>query len=358
MAKLLRFGILGTGNIAGQFADGVRGARGSVVTAVGSRSAANAAAFGERFGLPPENCHGDYHALVENDEVDAVYVSLPNHRHAEWTIRSLEAGKHVLCEKPFAMDTREAQRMFETADRVGRRVMEAFMYRCHPLTRGVVEAVRGGAIGEVRLVRTSFCYATKRIAGNVRFDPAMGGGGLMDIGSYCVDFCRLIAGREPSHAHLVGHTHETGVDDYATGVLKFPADPRVPAAAQEITATLSFGMTVQANNTALIGGTEGYLEIPVPWKPPAENAVYLLHGQTPPRQDADSTAKPGPPEPQTFMYNATAPLYGMEADAFAHCLQTQRPFPVTPADTLGNMRLLDRLRAQLASVSPGDGPPL
>ncbi|MEO1236921.1 MAG: Gfo/Idh/MocA family oxidoreductase [Planctomycetota bacterium] len=353
MEPRLRFGILGTGNIAGQFADGVRGAHRSAVTAVGSRSAESAAAFGERFGLPPEACHGDYQALVESDAIDAVYVSLPNHLHAEWTIKSLEAGKHVLCEKPFAMDVGEAQVVFDAAERCGRRVMEAFMYRCHPLTEAVLAAVRGGAVGTVRLIRANFCYRTTRVDGNVRFNPAIGGGALMDIGSYCLNFCRMIAGREPTHAQVFGHRHATGVDDFATGTLKFPADASVPHAEGEVVAAVSFGMTVQADNTALIGGDEGYLEVPVPWKPPTRDARYVLHGQTPPKQDRSSggasggVSGGGKPAPQTFTFDAPAPLYGMEADAFAAAIAEGRPFPVTPEDTRGNMRLLDTLGQQL-----------
>lgn len=360
----LKFGVLGTGNIAGQFTRDIAGANRSAVAAVGSRSAENARTFGERFGLDPEHCHGSYEALIRDPEVDAVYISLPNHLHAAWSIKAMEAGKHVLCEKPFTMNLEEAQRVFAAAQRTGRRVMEAFMYRCHPLMDAVRREViaggnaggdsggnsGGGAIGELRFIRASFCYRTTNIDGNVRFDPAMGGGALMDIGSYCLNFARFIAGREPVAAHVVGHRHDTGVDDYASAVLKFAADPdQPPSLAGAITAALTFGMTAQLDNTAHLGGADGHLQIPIPWKPPTAGATYILGGQTPPKQDLQQ-GPAGPPEPRVVSVDAPAPLYGHQADRFAQAVLDGAPMPITPGDTLGNMRLIDELARQLAGA--------
>lgn len=352
MESRLRFGILGTGNIAGQFAEGVAGAQHSVVTAVGSRSEDSAAAFAQRFGLDPAQSYGSYDDLIGDQSVDAVYLSLPNHLHAPWTVKTLEAGKHVLCEKPLAMNADEAERMFAAADWHDRRLMEAFMYRCHPLTSAVVGAVRGGAIGQLKTIRASFCYRTSRIDGNVRFDPTIGGGALMDIGCYCLDFCRLVVGRPPiiDDAHVVGNLHETGVDDFACVVLKFTADPdaKHPALAGPITAALTFGMTVQLDNTAHLGGTDGHLQVPVPWKPPQCGAAYIVAGQTPPKQDlAAAGSKAGPPAPRVFTVDADAPLYGLEADAFAGAVAGRKPLPITPDESLGNARLLETLRKRL-----------
>ncbi|MEM1108915.1 MAG: Gfo/Idh/MocA family oxidoreductase [Planctomycetota bacterium] len=345
-----RFGILGTGNIARQFAEGVADARQSCVAAVGSRSADSAAAFGKLYRLEAADCFGSYDKLIHSDAIDAVYVSLPNHLHAEWTIKALEAGKHVLCEKPFAMNAEESAAMFATAERTGRRLMEAFMYRCHPLmdaVRAEVNSSGGGGIGELRMIRASFCYRTTNIDGNVRFQPDIGGGALMDIGSYCLSFARFVAGREPAEAHIVGHRHATGVDDYATAILKFDHDDTQPEPLRgAITAALTFGMTVQLDNTAHLGGTDGHLQIPVPWKPPINGATYILGGQTPPKQDS-AEGNSGPPDPRVVTVDSPAPLYGQQADAFAMAVRTGGPMPVTPNDTLGNMRLIDQLRAQL-----------
>src|SRR5436190_17427176 len=147
MTKSLRWGILGTGNIAGQFAEGLKSARRSSVVAVGSRAIASAEKFASDHQI--QSVHGSYNALINDPAVDAVYISLPNSLHHEWTIKSLRAGKHVLCEKPFAMDLAQSEEMFDAAQKSGKVLMEAFMYRCHPQTQAIVDAVRGGKIGKL-----------------------------------------------------------------------------------------------------------------------------------------------------------------------------------------------------------------
>jgi len=333
--KPLRYGVLGTGNIARQFAEGVAGSRRSVVSAVASRSIENADAFGDAHGVA--NRHPTYDALLDDDTVDAVYISLPNTLHHDWAVRCLGAGRHVLCEKPIASTAAEAEAMFDAAERAGRVLMEAFMYRMHPLTKTVVDRVRGGAIGRVKLIRTSFCYRTHKTdpADNIRFDPKLAGGALMDIGCYCISFARLIAAAEPTSIRVAGHVHDTGVDDYAAGTLGF-ADGTV--------ATFACGMTLQADNAALICGEDGWVEVPVPWKPPVDGAVAYVKGQTPPRQDHADAPPPGPEE---LRVDAPAPLYGMEADAFAAVVLEGAELPVTRADTVGNMRVLDEVRRQV-----------
>src|SRR5579884_3712182 len=227
----LRWGILGTGNIARQFAGAFGTAQRSVLAAVGSRELSSAQTFARTHGIP--EAFGSYDQVLASGDVDAVYVSLPNSMHHQWTIAALRAGKHVLCEKPIASNSAEAEEMFEVARRQGRVLMEAFMYRSHPQTLAVIEAVRAGAIGQVRLIRTSFCYRTMRIAGNIRFDPKLAGGALMDVGCYCTDFSRLIAGVEPTRVVATGQKHETGVDEIAGAVLEFP---------NQITASFTCGM--------------------------------------------------------------------------------------------------------------------
>ena len=167
MPELLRWGILGTGNIAGQFAAGIKTSRRGRLIAVGSRSPQTAETFSQNHGI--ESRH-DYAGLIANPNVDAVYLSLPNSLHHHWTIQALRAGKHVLCEKPFAMSVAESQEMFDIAEKSGRVLVEAFMYRSHPCVRRIEDEIRAGTIGQVRTIRTSFCYRTNKIAGNVRFD--------------------------------------------------------------------------------------------------------------------------------------------------------------------------------------------
>jgi len=332
MAEPLRYGILGTGNIARQFADGVTGARRSVVTAVASRMQQRADAFAQPRGIA--RAYGSYDALLADDDVQAVYVSLPNAMHHDWTLRALAAGKHVLCEKPIAADAAQAQAMFDAAESSGLTLMEAFMYRCHPQTRDVLDRVRGGAIGRVKLIRAAFCFRVKQTAGNIRFDAALAGGALMDVGCYCVNFCRLIAGDEPVRMHAVGRLHASGVDEYAAAVLEFPGG---------VLGELCCGMTVQTDNTARVCGEEGYLEIPWPWKP-APDCAYAVNAQIPPRQDSGASAR-RPRE--TFTVAVDRPLYALEADAFADAVLDGAAPPVTRDDTLGNMRVLDELRRQV-----------
>ena len=338
MATSLRWGILGTGNIARQFVAGQGPAgpgRRNVLSAVGSRNAQTAEQLAAAHRLP--RAYGSYEAVVADPAVDAVYVSLPNSLHHEWTIRALRAGKHVLCEKPVAANAAQAEEMFDVADRHGRVLVEAFMYRSHPLTRAVREVVRSGQIGQLKLIRTSFCFRTTKIAGNIRFDASLSGGALMDVGCYCLNFARLFAGAEPTVAHAVGHVHESGVDDMASGVLQFPGG---------VVSTFTCGMAVQADNTAYVCGSEGYVEIPVPWKPPRENAAYSVVRSTPPLMDGPAKGPPASPR-QTHHVTATGELYALETDDFAAAVLDGAPPAVGRADSVGNMRLLDELRKQV-----------
>lgn len=333
----LRWGIMGTGNIARQFAQGVAASQRGTLAVVGSRQLPSAQTFAAANGVGA--AVGSYEELIRHPEVDAVYVSLPNSMHKEWTIKSLAAGKHVLCEKPFALNTDESTAMFDAAERYGRVLVEAFMYRSHPLTHAVRKAIADGAIGTVNLIRTSFCYRTTRIEGNVRFEPQLGGGVLMDVGCYCISFARTFTGEEPIAVHAVGRKHETGVDDRVAGTLVFPSG---------VLSTFNCAMDTQADNIATICGAEGWIEVPVPWKPPKTKAQYTIARGTPPRMDTvGKVASPTTPPRQTFEVDAGGELYGLEADDFAKAVLDGKPPAVSKQDTLGNMRVIDEMRRQI-----------
>ena len=334
MNDRLAWGILGTGNIARQFAAGVNASRRGRLAAVGSRSSEKARDFGQAHHIA--TAHGSYQALLDDPAVTAVYNSLPNNLHHEWTIKALRAGKHVLCEKPFAVSLEQAQEMFDVAAKQGKVLMEAFMYRTHPLTHAVQQSVASGAIGEVRLIRTSFCFKVSKWQGNIRFDPKLAGGVIMDVGCYCVNFSRLFAGAEPSQIHVVHHRHETGIDDMAAGTLVFP---------NGVIASFSCGMSLHADNTASICGSEGYVEIPIPWKPPASGASFTIARSTPPKMENPSVKVPPPRETRTITVDGD--LYGLEADAFAATVFDGALPPITREDTLGNQRVIDELRKQI-----------
>jgi predicted dehydrogenase len=332
--RRLRLGILGTGNIARQFSSGVRSSDRCELTAVGSRTRAAAKVFATAFEVP--RTHGDYEALLNDPDVQAIYVALPNSMHHEWTIKALRAGKHVLCEKPLAVTERQGREMFEAARLGGRVLVEAFMYVSHPQTAAVLKAVRDGVIGQLRLIRTSFCYRTTRLDGNIRFDASLCGGALMDVGCYCTHFARLLAGQEPMQVAAFATLHEaTGVDVATSGAMRF---------ASGVLATFSCGMTTQCDNTAHICGTDGYIQIAWPWKPSRQTAGYTIAHSVPPRQDRGiSTAQPG----QAVSLQTPGDLYALEADDFAAAVLDGAPPRLTEPDTLGNLRVLDEIRRQI-----------
>jgi D-xylose 1-dehydrogenase (NADP+, D-xylono-1,5-lactone-forming) len=334
MASKLRWGILGTGNIASQFAKGLALSKRGSAPAVGSRRQKSAEEFARNHAIP--QALGSYESLIADPEIDAVYNSLPNSLHADWTIRALKAGKHVLCEKPLAMNAAEAEQMFDVASKTGRILVEAFMYRSHPQTLALVETIRSGAIGPLRLIRTSFCYRTRSITGNVRFQRELGGGGLMDIGCYCINFARLFAGAEPTAIHAVANFHSTGVDEFAAGTLVFP---------NNIVSSFACGMSLHADNTAYLCGEEGFIEVPVPWKPSPGDAKFVVTRGNEPKMDKPKSIAPPPREVRDI--EAPGDLYGIEADDFAAAIFDGKPARITREDSVGNMRVLDEMRRQI-----------
>jgi xylose dehydrogenase (NAD/NADP) len=210
----LRLGVLSTANIARHFATKVK------LVAVASRSLAGAQAFAAKHEIP--RALDGYEALLADPEVEAIYNPLPNSLHAEWTIRALEAGKHVLCEKPIAVTTVEARAMFAAADRAGRLLVEAFPYRAQPQTHALARVVASGEIGRPRLIQAGFGFPVANPA-NIRLDPELGGGALLDAGSYAVSLIRLLAGERPSRVSAFAQWTERGVDASLIANLDFPS---------------------------------------------------------------------------------------------------------------------------------------
>jgi predicted dehydrogenase len=217
-AAPVRWGILGTGDINDRFLPGARLSDAVEVVAVGSRTAARAAAFAERHDIP--RAHGTYEELLADPGVEAIYNALPNSLHHEWTLRSLAAGKHVLCEKPYTRHPAEVDEAFDAADRAGLVLSEAFMWRHHPQARRLVESLPG--IGPLQAIRATFGYVQEGAA-DVRLRPDLDGGSLMDVGCYCVSGSRLIAGEEPDIVYGVALPGPSGVDIRFSGMLHFPS---------------------------------------------------------------------------------------------------------------------------------------
>ena len=215
----VRFGILSTAKINGSILAGARESELVDVAAVASRDQARAEEYAREHGIA--RAHGSYEALLADPDLDAVYISLPNSLHVEWSIRALEAGKHVLCEKPLSRRPDDVERAFDAADRAGLLLTEAFMYRHNPQTARLQELVEGGAIGALRLVRGAFSF-TIADETNVRLAADLDGGALMDVGCYCVSGIRLLAG-EPER--VFGEAvNEAGVDTVFAATMRFAGD--------------------------------------------------------------------------------------------------------------------------------------
>jgi predicted dehydrogenase len=246
----MRWGILSTANISRKLLAGARDA-GVDVVAVGSRDLERGRAFAAELGIP--QVFGSYEELLASDEVDAIYNPLPNSLHVPWSIRALDEGKHVLCEKPLSRHVDDVERAFDAAEAAGRVLMEAFMWRFHPQTARVVELVREGAIGRLRHINARFGFNLDPASGNVRWDDALEGGALMDVGCYCVSGMRLLAG-EPVRvsAERVG----TPVDGRLVGVLRF---------ADDVTGAFDCGMDVFNRSGLEVVGDGGTLWIADPW---------------------------------------------------------------------------------------------
>lgn len=214
----LRWGLLGTARINRLIIPAVRASARSDVTAVASRSLDKVRAYAVQWEIP--RVHGSYEALLEDPEIDVVYVPLPNSLHVEWTIRALRAGKHVLCEKPLALTVDDVDRIADASARAGRVATEGFMYRHQPLTHGVEAVVRSGRLGAVRSFKGAFTFPLTR-EGDVRLDPALGGGSLWDVGCYPVSYSCMLAGAAPAEVFGWQRTSSAGVDLEFSGMMRF-----------------------------------------------------------------------------------------------------------------------------------------
>jgi predicted dehydrogenase len=318
MADRLRWGILATGGIARQFASGLKVSKTGTLQAVGSRSAESARGFCEKFGGKP---YGSYDEVLADPEVDAIYIALPHHMHMDWTIRCAGAGKAILCEKPFTLNALEAEKAIRAVKDADVFFMEAFMYRCAPQTLKLAELLERRAIGRVIQINAEFGFHASEDWDNFRAVGALGGGGLMDVGTYCVSLMRLVAGAEPTAVSYSAVITEKGYDASGSGSLIFP---------NGITAHFGTGVHVNLKNDARIYGTEGHIEIESPWKTyPGTKMILHVSGK----------------EPESFELGVSNDeLYASEADAVAQFIEQKECPYMTINDTLGQMRTLDMLR--------------
>jgi predicted dehydrogenase len=265
--KVLNWGLLSTARINRALITPLRASQRNQLLAVASRTQESAEKYAQEWKIP--RAHGSYEALLADPEIDVVYISLPNHLHTTWTIKAVEAGKHVLCEKPLALSVEEVDTVQSAARKHERVVMEAFMYRHHPQTLKVQEVVKSGSLGPLKLIRGSFSFALSR-EGDIRLDPAMGGGSIWDIGCYPISYARTVVGAAPLEVFGWQVIGPTGIDDTFVGQMRFDHD---------ILAQFDSSFVIPFHAFMEIVGSEGTLNIPRPFKPETDEKIYLTRGE-------------------------------------------------------------------------------
>jgi predicted dehydrogenase len=292
------------------------------VRAIASRSKEKAETAAHGMGIP--KAYGSYEELLADREIEAVYIALPNNLHAEWVMKAADAGKNVLCEKPFAMNAAEAERAIRYAEKKGVLVMEAFMYRFHPQWQRARELVRIGEIGEVHSIATTFSYSNRE-PNNIRNRLDTGGGAIQDIGCYAISCSRFIMGSEPRRVvSFIRRDPDFGTDALSSGILDFGHGRALFSAG-----TQSFGL-----QRVEVLGSAGTLVVPLPFNAPADVPAQLV-----------VTTGIGA---RTVSFPAVD-QYGLMFEAFSRALRAGGPVPTPPQDAIDNMRVEDALfRSELS----------
>ncbi|WP_243347123.1 Gfo/Idh/MocA family protein [Parabacteroides sp. FAFU027] len=319
MKQKIRWGILSTAKIATEkVIPAIQQGEYSEVVAICSRDITKAQEVAGNLNIG--KYYGSYEELLQDPDIDAVYNPLPNHMHVPWTIKALEAGKHVLCEKPIGLNTEDARKLVdETLKYPHLKVMEAFMYRFHPQWHQVLSLIRNGVIGEVRSVHTIFSYYNDDPA-NIRNQMGIGGGALMDIGCYCISFPRFIYGEEPEAVTgLMDTDPQMHTDRLTSGLMKFSSGKSASFTCS--TQLFSFQRTV-------ISGTNGQINIKIPVNaPPAGTTTIELINN-------DGVKE--------FSFTPVD-QYTLEADAFSLAILEDKPVPTPLDDAIGNMKVIDAI---------------
>jgi predicted dehydrogenase len=321
----LRWGILGCARIARSgLIPGIHGSRTGSLAALASRQPAVAQAWAQEFGIP--RSYGSYQQLLDDPAIDAVYIPLPNELHQPWVIAAADAGKHVLCEKPLARDAKEARAMVDRCKHRGVILMEAFMWRHQERTRDLLERVNSGAIGELRLIRSSHSFPID--PGDWRLDPARGGGALWDVGCYGVSTARLFAGEEPRAYRALAHFGDSGVDLTLTALIEF---------SRGLIAVIDCSFEQPRRGHYELVGTRGVIDVPDAYVPAVDRSSEATL-----RLVADAAAPEGPEPQPTGLTYAAADQYGAMVDHFARSVAAGRL--LAPAENgLQQMVALDQV---------------
>ena len=263
-SNILNWGLLSTARINRSVIPGIRASKRSNLLAIASRSQESADAFAKKWKIP--RAYDSYEALLADPEIDVIYIPLPNHLHVEWTIKAVETGKHVLCEKPITLNVEDVDTIASAAKKHDRVVAEAFMYRHAPQTLKVEEIVSSGSIGTLKLLRGSFAYMLT-YEGNIRANPTMGGGSLWDVGCYPISYMRTVFGAEPLEVfgwQLIG---PTGIDDTFVGQMRFPG---------EVYGQFDCSFVTPFHVYMEFVGSKGTVIVPKPYKPGLNEKIFLV----------------------------------------------------------------------------------
>ena len=319
-ANVLRWGVVSTAKIGvRKVIPATQKAERCEVVAIASRDGERAARAAEELGIP--KAHEGYEALLADPDIDAVYIPLPNHEHAAWTIAAARAGKHVLCEKPLAMTAAEGEEMVRICAAEDVVLMEAFMYRLHPSWEAVRRLVASGRIGRLHAVQSWFSYFNDDPT-NIRNVVEFGGGALYDIGCYCINLSRMLFEREPTRIEASLTRDGTGTDVLTSAILGFDED----------VATFTCSTRVEPDQRVHVYGTEGRISIGIPFNIPPDRPaeITVTSGGDPPSN----------PDSETLTFPA-ADMYTIQAEWFANAALDGEPPPIPPDDAIGNLRVIE-----------------
>jgi len=314
----VRWGVVSTAEIAtGTVIPAMQRGNYSEIAAIASRDLGKARAAAKRLSIP--KAYGSYDELLADPDIEAVYIPLPNHLHVRWSIRALDAGKHVLCEKPIGLTAAEARELLDAArKRAPLKVMEAFMYRHHPQWRRARQLVAGGEVGELRTIQSFFSYYNVDPA-DIRNKAAIGGGGLMDIGCYCVSLSRFIFGAQPERTFgVMEYDPEFGTDRMTSGILDFGAG----------TSTFTCSTQLVSYRRVNILGTEGRVEIEMPFNPPHDRPCRMWHQRG--------------SEIEEIVLDV-CDQYTIQGDLFSLAVLNDTQVPTPLEDAVGNMEAIEAL---------------
>jgi predicted dehydrogenase len=320
MNEKVRWGVLGVASIAiGKVIPAMQKGAWSKITAIASRDLAKSRGAAEVLGI--QKAYGSYEELLADEEIEAIYNPLPNHLHVPWTINAAEAGKHVLCEKPIALNARDAELLQAVRKRTRVKIQEAFMVRTHPQWMGVRDLIKSGRIGELRLVASFFSYFN-RDPNNVRNKVEMGGGALLDIGCYPITMSRFIFGGEPRRVlALIEHDPEFGIDRLTSAMLDFKSGQSTFTCSTQLAQCQSMQMF----------GTRGRIEVETPFTPPPTRRARIFI-----KDDSNNT--------DNSMEVLEFPLcnqYTIQGDRFSQAIRENAEQSIALEDSVKNMAVID-----------------